>query len=63
VQQKLKKLDTVMLNKVIVEDNIECVDKHQLDFDNTLSTVIFLLASVKDEVAFSGTSIRLFYRY
>jgi hypothetical protein len=25
VQQKLKKLDTVMLNKVIVEDNIEYV--------------------------------------
>jgi len=24
VQQKLQKLDSVMLNKVIVEDNIEC---------------------------------------
>jgi len=24
VQQKLKKLDSVILNKVIVEDNIEC---------------------------------------
>jgi hypothetical protein len=24
VQEKLKKLDSVMLNKVIVEDNIEC---------------------------------------
>jgi hypothetical protein len=36
------------------------LDKHQLDFDNTLSTVIFLLASVNEEVAFSGTPIRLF---
>jgi hypothetical protein len=25
VQQKLKKVEKVMLNKVIVEDNIECV--------------------------------------
>ena len=36
------------------------LDKHQLDFDNTLSTFIFILASVNEEVAFSGTSIRLF---
>jgi hypothetical protein len=28
------------------------LDKYQLDFDNTLSTVIFLLALVNEEVAF-----------
>jgi hypothetical protein len=38
-----------------------CADKNQLNFDNTPSIVIFLLASVKEEVAFSGTSIRLFF--
>jgi hypothetical protein len=36
------------------------LDKHQLDFDNTQSTFIFILASVIEAVAFSGTSIRLF---
>ena len=37
------------------------LDKHQLDLDNTLSTFICILASVNEEVAFSGTSIRLFF--
>ena len=54
---------TTLMSKIWVKLLNYCsshLDKHQLDFDNALSIVIFLLASVKDEVAFSGTSIRLF---
>ena len=37
------------------------LDKHQLDFDNTLSTFIFILASVNEEVAFSAHQLGYFW--